>query len=795
MSRSTPADAARRTGPETPIRRESTAGATGGSDLRRRRQHRLGVTRLVRRLREIWLKEGYAPLCLMVLPWIAVDGASGESAPRWQGLVELGTEAKLALHVPAGTAVRYRLAVPQRAIFLASVALDGNRQPPGSSVFEFRLDVQDSNGTLARAWTRTLDPGRSAGWTEFRESLDQFQGKEICLSLSVRGPAGGAAALTPLWGEPTLRSRRRPREFAALARAYVALFGLRRAAGKLIELLHRPPFDCSANYDRWCDRHRRTARELCRQRRMSERRRGPVISLLLPAGGSPAGVGETVESIRRQSYPLWQLCIADVGLPQEARVAVQRAASDDPRVLITAEVPAETGLHAALAGAAGAFIAPIGCGDQLAPHALYAVASAFAKEPQADMLYSDEDRISVDGHRCDPFFKPDWSPDYFASSGYTRRLAVYRRDAVAVAGGFRPHMGEAQEFDLVLRIADRGGRVIHLDDVLYHRRSDSDTEEGGILPRAPAQCAAAAAEHFARIGIQATCTEHRQRGFLCIRHGLCEKPLISIVIPTGGRERLVGEKRLDLVLNCIRSIFERSTYANLEVLCLDDFNLRPETRAGLDALREERLRLLSFPRPLNLADKMNWGAEQALGRQLVFLNDDIEVLAPDWLEAMLEFSQQPEIGAVGAKLLFPSGAIQHGGMAVADRLPVILHRWYPRSHPGYFGNLLVPCNRSSVLGACLMTRRDVFAQAGGFDKGMPFLWHDLDYCFKVRRGGLRVVFTPYAELYHFETASKPSTFRSLDTIRMARLWKDELGSDPFYNRHLRQDRADFRVAG
>ena len=747
----------------------------------------------MKRVREIWLKEGYAPLCLAALPWVSAESAGRPARACWDGLVEIGTEAKLVLRLAAGSSVRYRITVPPRAIFLASIAPDNRNGSRAEGPIECRLDIRDTRGTLASSWARQLDPETPADWTEFRESLAPFQDREIFLTLSARSLTGNFDAAA-LWGDPAIRSRRRLREFAALARAYLALFGVRRAAAKLIELGFRPPIDSPDDYERWCARHRLSERAFARQRRKSRQRQRSVISLLLPAGGNPGHLSSTIESIAGQSYPHWQLCIAVFGLSKESSGMLQRIAGDDPRILLVPAASEEAALSAALAAAAGEFVAPVGSGDELAPQALHAMADAFKKQPQTDMAYSDEDRISGDGRRSNPFFKPDWSPDYFVSSGYTRRLAVYRRKTVLAAGGFRPHLGSAQEYDLVLRIADRGGKIHHVEDVLYHGRDIGDPG-WGTLPEATEPCRDAAMEHFVRIGMQAVCAAHTQRGFLSVRFGLLAKPLISIVIPTGGRERLVGETRLDLVLNCIHSIFKRSSYANLEVLCIDDFNLRPETRAGLNALGEERLRLLSFPRPLNLADKMNWGAAQARGSQLVFLNDDTEVLTPDWLEALLEYSQQAAVGASGAKLLFPSGAIQHGGMAVADRLPVILHRWYPRHHPGYFGSLLIPCNRSSLLGACLMTRRDVFSQVGGFDVGMPFLWHDLDYCFKVRRNGLRAVFTPYAELYHFETASKPSTFRSVDTVRMARLWKDALGRDPFYNRHLRQDRADFRVAG
>jgi O-antigen biosynthesis protein len=752
---------------------------------------------ILRRLREIWLKEGHAPLYLAILPWVGVEPESSEPSPRWRGLVELGRDAKLALSVPTGTSVRYHVGIPPRAIFLTSIALADEGPAAAGGTVEFKLEVRSGDGSRARTWTQRLDAARNRGtWSVFGAPLAEFEGVEVDLTLSATAIGEGARDAVPLWGEPSLRSRRRPPEFAALARAYLALFGLRRAARKAVDLLLRPPFDHATDYDGWLHRHRPSAAELERQRREAEERPGPSFSLLLVADAAGAAhLSATLDSIRRQTYPRWQLCIADAGLGEEPRAALERAASGDARLRFAdcREAPGSA-LAAALSSSNGDFVAPVGCGDQLAPQALHAIAAALRREPAGDVVYSDEDRIGADGRRSHPFFKPDWSPDYFVSSGYTRRLAVYRRAALDRIGGFRAALGEAQELDLLLRLFESGARIAHVEDILYHYRRRVDADGAGPLPAPTAPCQRAVREHFLRTGVDATCEPHRQAGLLRVRYALRERPLVSIVIPTGGRERLVGERRVDLVLNCIRSIVQRSSYANFEVLCIDDANLKDETRAGLEALRDERLRFLTFPRPLNLADKMNWGVERARGGQVVFLNDDIEVLSPDWLESLLEFSQQPEIGAVGAKLLFPSGAIQHGGMAVADRLPVILHRWYPGTHPGYFGNLLVPCNLSSLIGACLMTRRALFTQLGGFDEGMPFLWHDLDYCFKVRARNLRVVLNPYAELYHFETASKPSTFRSLDTVRMASLWRDALDRDPFYNRNLRQDRADFRVA-
>ncbi|MGH7789135.1 MAG: glycosyltransferase family 2 protein, partial [Candidatus Binatia bacterium] len=644
---------------------------------------------------------------------------------------------------------------------------------------EFCLRLTAADGRR-RAWTRTL-PAPAASWTPFAAPLAEFAEAEVDLALSARVVAGEAPNVAPLWGNPTILSRRRPREVAALARAYLALFGLRGGARKAWELARRPTFDRGDDYESW--RRRRPERHARRPLRETDRETAPRpapgrFSLLLRAAdASPELVERTLASIRGQTRDDWQVCLA---LPA-ARAAALAA---HPQVVV--DTAAEPAWGALLTLAQGEFVAAIDAGDELAPHALAALAAAIERAPDVDVVYSDEDQIDAGGRHCQPFFKPDWSPEYFLASGYIGRLTALRRRAVDAAGGFRPALGSAQEFDLALRLIERGAVVRHVDDVLYHRR-------GAALPAwDTADAGRALREHFGRRGVDARGVPHAPSGLMRVRYALRERPVVSIVMPTGGRERLVGERRIDLLLNCLQTVV-RSTYTRLEIICLDDGNLRPETRAGLAALGDDRIRLVSSPPPLNIAAKMNQGARMTSGEHLLFLNDDIEVVTPDWIEALLEFSQQPEIGVTGPKLLFPSGAIQHAGMAVADRVPIILFRWSPRDHPGYFGNLAVACNYSALIGACLMTRRDVFEAVGGFDERMPFIWHDLDYCFQARARGLRVVFTPYAELYHFETASRPTTFRSVDTIHMARKWGDALERDPFYNRHLRQDRADFRV--
>ena len=709
------------------------------------------------RLREIWYEEGHAPLYLLQLPG-RLD-AAGDSGSGWTEHVDAGSVVRRAIALRSGERFRYHLGVPPRGTFHAWLAGSGS-----NGTTEYRLLATTTDGRRYE-WRRAVALP-APRWTLWALPFGELGDAEVDLELSVHGPDGAVG----LWGNPAVLSRRGPREIAALARAFVSLFGVGAAAHKAWELLQRPTFDRGNDYDAWRRRRRSPHYEPA----------ALTVSLLLRvSGAADDDLRRSLASLRAQTHTRWQLCAV---LPAE------RAASlaGDPRVTIGSGDESWSRL---LSLADGDLVAALDAGDELAPQALAAIAAAFADDG-VDVAYSDEDRLAADGCHREPFFKPDWSPEYFLASGYTGRLTAWRRSAVEAAGGFRPPLGSAQEFDLTLRLVERGAGVRHVDDVLYHRRGLSHAWNGN-----GADAEQAVREHFARRGVAACGEAHARPGLLHIRYRLQTQPLVSIVIPTGGRERLVGERRVDLLLNCLHSILRHTTYERFEILCIDDDNLRPETTAGLAALGDERIRLMSFREgPLNIAAKMNFGVRQARGEQVLFLNDDIEVVTPDWIEALLEFSQQPEIGAVGPKLLYPSGAIQHGGMAVADRVPIILFRWSPRDHPGYFGSLAVPCNRSALIGACLMTRRELFSAVGGFDVTMPFIWHDLDYCFAVRARGLRVVFTPYAELYHFETSSRPPIFRSADTVRMARKWGDALARDPFYSRHFRQDRVDCRVS-
>jgi GT2 family glycosyltransferase len=420
------------------------------------------------------------------------------------------------------------------------------------------------------------------------------------------------------------------------------------------------------------------------------------------------------------------------------------------------------------------------------------MAQTLCADRDLDMVYSDEDKLTPDGRHVDPFFKPDWSPDYFLSCMYTCHLGVYRTALVRALGGFRPEFDTAQDYDLVLRLITRTRRIAHVSDILYHWR---------MLPTSTASGAKAkpAAHEVARRALQAY-LEAMQRpgrvepgpvqGFHRVRFDILGEPLVSIVIPTGCKPvRLRGQDTTYLAA-CIASIRGCSSYRNYEIVTIDNQDMPLELQRQLDAWGVRRL---SWTGEFNLAAKINLGAEEARGDYLLLLNDDIEVITPDWLESMLEFAQQPEVGAVGAKLLFPSGRIQHAGVTVLDGNPG--HPFYSarNDHPGYFCSNIALRNWSAVTGACLMTRARVFREAGGFDERFPLNYNDVDFCLRLGSAGLRVVCTPYAQLYHHEAVTK-SGVHAEELERFKARWGERWGRDPYYNPNLSTQAGDFRIA-
>jgi GT2 family glycosyltransferase len=562
-----------------------------------------------------------------------------------------------------------------------------------------------------------------------------------------------------------------------------------------------PHYDAHAAYQAWRVKRRLTDTDRLRLRAQAAAMTStPCISILLAStSGSERYLRLTVESVLRQTYPHWELCIADDGpaVPR-VRLLVDQYRQRDPRIklrLLDQNWGPAAVANAALDLARGDFVALLDSGDELAEHALFAVAEALADKPGADLIYSDEDKLDGKGRHLSPLFKPDWSPESLLACLYTGRLAVYRADLVRAIGGFRREHEDAREYDLALRVVARAARIEHIPDVLYHRRLPAITTHAGRLARLDSltqidTAGRRALEDFlGTTGRPGTAEPGAVASLHKVRFALQSRPRVSIIVATAYRQAVVGGQPVALIARCLASIVEKSTYANFEIVVLDN-DEGPE-----DLLRDmERRGVMRVPyeKPFNWSAAMNRGAALASGTHFLFLNDDTEVISPDWLEALLEFSQQPEIGAVGARLLFPDGRLQHAGIVILNGCPV--HPFYgqPGDHPGYEHNNLAPRNCSAVTGACLMTRADVFRDVGGFTEALDLNYNDIDYCLKVSARGRRIVFTPYAELVHHEAATKPGLFRHELNVFMER-WRKHGPRDPYYNPNFSTRFADYRI--
>jgi len=551
-------------------------------------------------------------------------------------------------------------------------------------------------------------------------------------------------------------------------------------------------------YDVW--RRRREPTEESRQKMRQQIGRWmetPKISVVMPVYNVPeVFLRACLDSVLAQVYPNWELCIADDGStrPHIGKV-LHEYAGKDSRIKVlyqTVNRGISAASNSALELVTGSFVALLDHDDTIPEHALFSVAEALVADPTLDMVYSDEDKLSTTGRHVDPFFKPDWSPEYFMACMYTCHLSVYRTELIRRIGGWRSEFDGAQDYDLALRIVAASDRILHIPDVLYHWRvlPTSTASGSAAKPHAYSRARKALECHLERLGRAGKVEEGPSVGFHRVRYAINGNPLVSIIIPSASKQTQLRGRDTWFVLECVRSIRKLSTYRNLEIVIVDNDDMPDELATGL---KKMNVRIISFTAPFNLAAKINLGVGASTGEQLLILNDDIEVITPDWIESMLEHSQWPEIGAVGAQLLFPNGTQQHNGVNLLEGKPGHPFYQFAGDHPGYFNSSVVHRNWSAVTGACLMTRREIFNAVGGFSEAFPLNYNDVDFCLKITQLGKRIVYTPYAKLYHHESVSKAGTDLSeLEAFRA--VWADRIPRDPYYNPNLTMQTSDFRIA-
>lgn len=522
----------------------------------------------------------------------------------------------------------------------------------------------------------------------------------------------------------------------------------------------------------------------------------PRFSVITPVYDTPADVfWAMVESVLAQTYGDWELCLVDdcSPAPHVAQLLdeVERA---DPRIRV-ARRQENGGIVAAsndaLDMARGEFLAMLDHDDELHPDALAHVHEALLAEPEADYVYTDEDKINRAGRHSGPFFKPDWSPERMRTQMYSCHLSVFRRSLVEAVGGFDPEFEGSQDWDMVLKVTERARAVVHVPRVLYHWRMLETSAAGGGEAAKPWAFEAgkrAIQAHCDRIGLPARCErDETDPGVYHLVPALREEPLVSIVIPTAGTKREIRYEQVVLVEHCARSIVESSSYGNYEIVCVVDEGTDVEV---LDRLREiagERLRLALYEEPFNFSAKINLGAAASAGKHLLLLNDDMEVVTPDWIERMVMYSDMPEVGAVGGRLLWGDGRLQHVGVRLEKGLPGHPYRGFSGEFRGYGNSVRVAGNCMAVTGACLMTRRELFEQVGGLPTDLPVNYNDIDYCLKLRRAGKRVVYDPDLVLFHFESSSRSSEVEEWEKELFLERWLPFSAVDPYANPNMRHE--------
>lgn len=534
----------------------------------------------------------------------------------------------------------------------------------------------------------------------------------------------------------------------------------------------------------------------------------PLISVVMPVYAASAKLlTEAIDSVRSQLYPHWELCIADDASPgDEVWPTLMRYARLDPRIRIVrrtmnGNICAAT--NSALALATGEFVALMDHDDLLPARALYEVAALLQDHPDADLIYSDEDKVDEHGRRYEPHIKTDWNPELMLGQNMVSHLGVYRRALVEAVGGLREGFEGSQDYDLTLRVSERTApeRIHHIPWILYHWRQAG---AGASFSQAQMdRCAEAAqravAEHLARTGQPVTEVARMAGtpGWVTVRRAPpTPRPLVSVVIPT--------RDRADLLAQCVDGLLSQTAYDPLEVLIVDNGSVEEATASLFARLRgDPRVRILDAPGPFNFSGLNNRAVAEARGEVLLLLNNDISVVHPDWLDALVAQAVRPNVGAAGARLLYPDGRVQHGGVAIGLG-GVAGHVGYgvARDDGGYFGHMKSPRNVSAVTAACLAIRRAVFDEVGGLDaENLPVAFNDIDLCLKIRAAGYDIVWTPHAELIHHESASRGADLAGEAQQRfrgevqlMRRRWGETLRRDPFFSPLFSLDHSDYQLA-
>lgn len=531
----------------------------------------------------------------------------------------------------------------------------------------------------------------------------------------------------------------------------------------------------------------------------------PKLSIVIPAYKTPERyLKEMLQSIKDQTYQNWEVCVAD-GSPrgESSERVLKKFAEQDKRfkyVILGENKGISGNTNAAMDMATGDFIVLADHDDTIPPHALYECVKAINMDPEYDVIYSDEDKLDMDGKALfDPHFKPDFNPDLLTSVNYICHLFVVNRDLVDAVGGFRQEFDGAQDYDFIFRCTEAARKIYHIPKVLYHWRCHQNSTASNPESKMYAFEAGARAikAHFQRCNIPVESVEKGvDFGIYHTKFAIKGEPLVSVVIPN-------KDHHSDLDL-CIRSLMEKGTYKNLEFIVVENNSTDKATFSYYERIQKEypNVRVVTWEKGFNFSAINNFGVKHARGEYLLFLNNDTEIIEKDVIREMLGYCQREDVGAVGARLLYQDDTIQHAGVVVgfggiAGHTFIGLHR----AENSYFHRAMCDQDYSAVTAACIMTKKALFDQVEGFTEELAVAFNDIDFCMKIRSLGKLVVYNPYALLYHYESKSrgledtpeKVARFNREIAI-FAKRWPDILrNGDPYYNPNLTLRKSNFAL--
>lgn len=543
----------------------------------------------------------------------------------------------------------------------------------------------------------------------------------------------------------------------------------------------------------------------------SEFEDSPLISVFVSVCyPDKAAFSVMIESILNQTYTKWELCLLVGNSYKEANtVFLNEITIKDQRIRVcfSNENRIEQGSGASIVPGirkldfnfvSGEYIAFVGQNDTLAQRALYTVVRSINDDVQPDILYTDEDRISfADGKRFSPIFKPDWSPDLLRSYNYIGHLFVVKKTLVKYALKKLDVCDKIHDYDLIFRTTELAEKIMHIPQILYHRQSKPDFMESQWEPQNINLDLRAIESHLKRVGYNGSVSFDNKYEIFRIRYELRYRPVVSIIIPNS--EHLVDLKR------CIASICQKTTYHNYEIIIAENNSRSKEIFEYYHSISTQSgVQVINKRGSFNYSRINNYAAKIAEGEILIFLNNDTEIISPDWIEQMLQYIQRDDVGCVGARLYYADDTIQHAGVVLGFR-GIAGHSFsrLPREESGYMNRSIAVQDLSAVTAACMMISRNLFEAIGGFDVKLRLAFNDIDLCMKVRQRNKLVVYNPLAELYHYESISRGAE----DTIRkkirfrsevyfFKRRWRLELAAgDPYYNPHLDLELATYRISG